>query len=261
VDLAARIQTDRTSPPLTPPLIALIKRLVTENRLWGAERIRGELLKLGIHISKRTIQKYARQVVPLRRGKQTGTTFIHNHASVVWSCDLLQVMDVFFRDLFLFFILEVGSRTIVHVGVTRHPTDAWLAQQLREATPFGTAPKYLIRDNDDKFGARFTAVAAGVGIRVLNTPPHAPKANAFVERLLGSVRRECLDHLLIFGERHLHLVIRAYGEYYNQYRPHQGLKQRIPASLNPVPASPPAHGHMRCLPVLGGLHHHYQWAA
>jgi putative transposase len=150
--------------PLAAPLIALIKRLVTENRLWGAERIRGELLKLGLRVSKRTIQKYARQVVPPRRGKQTWTTFIHNHASAVWSCDRLQVMDVFFRDLFVFFILEVGSRRIVHVGVTRHPTDAWLAQQLREATPFGTAPNYLIRDNDAKFSARFAVVAAGIGI-------------------------------------------------------------------------------------------------
>ncbi len=254
--LAPQIQNCRASPSL----IALIKRLVRENRLWGAERLRGELLKLGLRVSKRTIQKYARQVAPPRRGKQTWTTFIHNHASAVWSCDLLQVMDVFFRDLFLFFILEVGSRKMVHVGVTRHPTDAWLAQQLREATPFGTAPKYLVRDNDDKFSARFAAVAAGVGIEVLHTPPHAPKANAFVERLIGSVRRECLDHLLIFGERHLHAVIRAYGAYYNQYRPQQGLGQRIPGSPSPVPISPP-HGKLLCLPVLGGLHHHYQWAA
>ncbi len=247
--------------PLPAPLIALIKRFVRENRLWGAERIRGELLKLGLRVSKRTIQKYARQVVPPRRGQQTWTTFIHNHASAIWTCDLLQAVDVFFRDIFLFFIMEVGSRRIVHVGVTRHPTDAWLAQQLREATPFDAAPKYLIRDNDDKFGSRFAAIAAGVGIKVLNTPRHAPRANAFVERLLGSVRRECLDHVLIFGERHLHHVIRAYVAYFNQYRPHQGLGQRIPASPFLVPLSPPPSGNVRCLPVLGGLHHHYQWAA
>ncbi len=247
--------------PLPAPLIGLIKRLVTENRLWGAERIHGELLKLGIRVSKRTLQKYAGQVVPPRRGKQTWTTFIHNHACAVWSCDLLQVMDVFLRDLFVFFILEVGSRKIVHVGVTRHPTDAWLAQQLREATPLGTAPKYLIHDLDAKFSARFAAVAAGVGIEVLKTTPPRPKANAFVERLLGSVRRECLDQLLIFGERHLHTVIRAYVAYYNQYRPHQALKQRIPASSSLGTVSPPPNGHVRSLPMLGGLHHHYQWAA
>src|SRR5262249_26197346 len=170
-------------------------------------------------------------------------------------------MDVFFRDLFLFFILEAGSRKLVHVGVTRHPTDAWLAQQLREATPFGSTPKYLVRDNDDKFSARFAAMAAGVGIEVLHTPPHAPKANAFVERLLSSVRRECLDHLLIFGERHLHTVIRAYGVYYKQYRPHQGLGQCIPGLPSHVPVSSSPHGKLLRLPVLGGLHHHYQWAA
>jgi len=170
-------------------------------------------------------------------------------------------MDVFFRDLFVFFILEVGSRRIVHIGVTRHPTDSWLAQQLREATPFGNTPKYLIHDNDSKFSAHFAAVAAGVGIEVLKTPFHAPKANAFVERLLGSVRRECLDHVLIFGERHLHTVIRAYVAYYNQYRPHQGLKQGIPASSSLDTTSPPPNGKVYCLPVLGGLHHHYQRAA
>lgn len=116
--------------PLSAALVALIKRLVRENRLWGAERIRGELLKLGIRISKRTLQKYARQVAPPRRGKQTWTTFIHNHAAAVWSGDLLQVMDVFFRDVFLFFIMEVGSRKIVHVAVARHPTDACVLQSV-----------------------------------------------------------------------------------------------------------------------------------
>src|SRR5262249_10515896 len=152
-------------------------------------------------------------------------------------------------DLFVFFILEVGSRKIVHVGVTRHPTDTWLAQQIREATPFGSAPNYLIHDNDAKFSAHFAAVAAGVNIKVLKTPFRAPKANAFVERLLGSVRRECLDHVLIFGERHLHTVIRAYVAYYNQYRPHQGLKQCIPASCSRDTASPPSNGKVISLPV------------
>jgi transposase InsO family protein len=141
------------------------------------------------------------------------------------------------------------------------PADAWLARQLREATPFGTAPNYLIRDNDAKFSARFAAVAAGVGIAILKTPFHAPKANAFVERLLGSVRRECLDHLLIFGERHLHTVMRAYVAYYHQYRPHQGLKQHIPVSSSLDTVSPPPNGKVSCLPVLGGLHHHYQRVA
>jgi putative transposase len=119
----------------------------------------------------------------------------------------------------------------------------------------------LIRDNDAKFSARFAAVAAGVGIEVLKTPFHAPKANAFVERLLGSVRRECLDHMLIFGERHLSAVIRSYVVYYNQFRPHQGRKQQIPASSSPGTGSLPLNAKVRSLPVLGGLHHHYQQAA
>ena len=128
-------------------------------------------------------------------------------------------------------------------------------------TPFGRAPKYLARDNDDKFSACFAAVVAGVGIEVLNTPPHAPKANAFIERSLGSVRRECLDYLLIFGKRHLLTVIRAYVAYFNQFRPHQGLQQQITASPRLVLVSPPPNGNVRSLPVLGGLHHHYQWVA
>jgi hypothetical protein len=156
--------------PLSAALVALIKRLVRENRLWGAERIRDELLKLGIHVSKRTIQKYRRQVVRPRPGKPTWTTFLHNHASAIWACDFLQLSDFWFRDLFAFFIIELGSRQVVHAAVTRHPTDAWLAQQLREATPFGVASKYLIRDNDAKFGADFARVAQGAVIEILKTP-------------------------------------------------------------------------------------------
>jgi putative transposase len=248
--------------PLAAALVALIKQMVVENRLWGAERIRGELLKLGVCVSKRTIQKYKRQVARPRPGKQTWTTFIHNHASAIWACDFLQLTDVWFRDLFAFFIIEVGSRQVVHAAVTRHPTDAWLAQQLREATPFGLAPGYLIRDNDAKFGVHFATVAEGAGIEVLKTPFHAPRANAYCERFLGSVRRECLDHVLVFGARHLHRVIGEYVQYFNNQRPHQGLGQHIPAVLPPVPVGQPPSSLRVCRqPVLGGLHHHYTLAA
>ena len=235
--------------------------MAVENRLWGAERIRGELLKLGIHVSKRTIQKYRRQVVRPRPGKPTWTTFIRNHASAIWACDFVQLHDVWFRDLFAFFIIEVGSRQVVHAAVTRHPSDAWVAQQLREATPFGIAPKYLIRDNDDKFGVNCARVAQGAGIEILKTPFRAPRANAYCERFLGSLRRECLDHVLVFGLRHLHRVIREYVQYFNTQRPHQGLGQQIPATP-PMRVVPPPNGlKVRSEPVLGGLHHHYTLAA
>ncbi len=137
-------------PKVPTETMALIQTMAINNRLWGAERIRGELLKLGIHVSKRTIQKYLQHARPPRPRGQTWATFPRNHASDIWVCDFLQVPDVFFRPIFAFFITELGSRRIVHVGVTHWPTDAWVAQQLREATPFGEAPKYLIRDNDAK---------------------------------------------------------------------------------------------------------------
>jgi putative transposase len=145
------------------------------------------------------------------------------------------------------------------VGVTGHPTEQWVAQQLREATPFGTALNYLIRDNDSKFGATFDQVAAGVGIQVLRTPFQAPKANAFVERFIGSVRRECLDHLVVLGEQHLVQVMNAYVQYFNTARPRQGIHQQLPA--NPVPTLPPPIGKLLSFPILGGLHHRYEWVA
>jgi len=141
----------RGKPPLTDDIVALIRRMAEENRGWGAERIRGELLKLRIRVSKSTFQKYIYQVRKPRSPEQTWATFLRNHASEIWACDFLQTYDLLFRSLFLFVIIELSSRRLVHFGVTRNPTDAWLAQQLREATPFGERPRYLIRDNDSKY--------------------------------------------------------------------------------------------------------------
>ncbi len=147
-------QAQERKPRLSPETIALIKDMATNNRLWGAERIRGELLKVDIRVSKRTIQKYMRQGRPKRARGQTWKTFLRNHVAEVWACDFLQVTDLFFRPLFAFFILELKSRKVIHVNVTRAPTDLWVAQQLREATPYGQRPQYLIRDNDCKFGIK-----------------------------------------------------------------------------------------------------------
>ena len=173
----------------------------------------------------------------------------------------LQVTDLFFRPLFAFFIVELKSRWVIHVGVTRSPTDAWVAQQLREATPYGQAPNYLIRDNDSKFGSSFARVAATSGIKILKTPYHAPRANAICERFMRSVRQECLDHLLIFQEKQLQRVLNAYVGYFNQSRPHQGIAQRIPEQRSSVPSAQNAGNKVNALPVLGGLHHDYHWAA
>lgn len=187
-------------PQVTRELITLIQRLATENRLWGAERIRGELLKLGLHVAKGTIQKYVASVRPSQSPSQTWSTFLQNHAQAIWACDFLPVIDLFFRPLYLFFVIELASRRVVYFGVTRSPTDEWVAQQLREATPLGQVPRFLIRDRDRKYGDAFTRVAVSTSIEVLKTPYRAPKANAVCERSLGSVRRECLDHMLVWAK-------------------------------------------------------------
>ncbi len=173
----------------------------------------------------------------------------------------LQVTDLFFRPLFAFFIVELKSRKVIHVNVTPTPTDPWVAQQLREATPYGRTPTYLIRDNDCKFGQHFARVAATSGINVLRTPYRTPQANAICERFLGSVRRECLDHFLIFHEKQLTRLLKAYAAYFNHTRPHQGLGQRIPESAVHSASPPNRSGQVIAVPVLGGLHHDYQRVA
>jgi putative transposase len=263
-------QTAFRKPELPLETIRLIKQMAVENRLWGAERIRGELLKLDIRVCKRTIQKYmrkARRPSPSERNSNPNwRTFLHNHAPQVWACDFLPVYDLFFRPLFIFFIMELGSRRVVHFGVTRSPTDEWTAQQLREATPFGQAPRFLIRDNDSKYAEKFARVAEASSIELLRTPYKAPRANAFCERLLGSVRRECLDHVLVLSERHLHSVVKEFVEYYNSARPHQGIGHAIPKQAGSSvqggsPGAGGAGGKIISLPVLGGLHHDYRRVA
>jgi transposase InsO family protein len=236
--------------------------MARENRLWGAERIRGELRKLGIPVCKRTIQRYLRRARPPRPAGQTWATFLRTHAHEIWACDFLQVTDLFFRPLFGFIVVELASRRVVHVGVTRAPTDAWAAQQPREATPEETRPRFLIHDNDGKYGTAFERVAVGTGITVLRTPIGAPRANAVCERFLGSVRRECLDHTLLLGERHLRRVLAEYAGYFNRARPHQGIGQRVPRPAETVLAKPRIHTTegLIAVPVLGGLHHDYRRA-
>jgi len=258
----ARSAAASKRPQVSADTVAAIQRLAAENRLWGAERIRGELRKLGFRLGKRTVQRHMHAVPPPRTGGggQTWATFLRNHTHETWACDFLQVVDLGFRSLFAFCIIELGSRRIVHIGVTRHPTDAWVAQQLREATPFGTAPRFLIRDNDRKYGPAFDRVAAGSRITILRTPLRAPRANATCERFLGSVRRECLDRVLVLGEGHLRRVLREYVAYFNRARPHQGIGQAIPTARGPASPSCPS-APLVSIPVLGGLHHDYRRAA
>ena len=248
-------------PPLAPATVALIREMARAKRLWGSERIRGELLKLDSRVAKSTVQCYLREARPPRPAGQSWATFLHNHAEDIWACDFLPITDALFRPVYAFFVIALGSRRVVQVGVTRHPTDAWGAQQLREATPFGQHPRYLIRDNDRKYGGAFTAVSAVSGIMELRTAYRAPRQNATYERLLGSVRCECLDHLLVLGEAHPRRALRDYAYYFNHDRPHQGLAQRVPAAPEGGTSGSAVLGAVRAVPILGGPHHAYARAA
>lgn len=247
-------------PKLSINTIHLIQQMAKDNLLWSAERIHGELLKLDIKVATASIQKYIRQVRPSRAPSQTWSVFLHNHAKDIWACDFLPVIDLFFRQFYLFFIVELATRRVIHFNVTAHPTDAWVAQQLREATPFGQAPRFLIRDRDRKYGQNFTQVAITSKIEILKTPYRAPKANAICERFLGSVRRECLDHMLILGENHLYRLIKEYVSFFNQARPHQGIEQKIPEKIK-SDGEEERKGRIIAFPVLNGLHHDYRRAA
>jgi putative transposase len=172
-----RSQPGNVEPRVSAETISLIREMATKSRLWGAERIRGELLKLGIKISKRTVQKYMRSVRKRRGGGQRWATFVRNHANDIWCCDFVQTYDLLFRPLFLFFLLNQGSRRVVHIAATRNPTQEWTAQQLRNATMEGLAPRFLIRDRDEKFGSTFDRVAVGAGTRVIKTAVRAPNMN------------------------------------------------------------------------------------
>ena len=241
-------------PKISAETIALIEKMAKENQLWGAERIRGELLKLGIEVSKRTIQRYMPKEGKSRSSSQTWATFLKNQASGIWACDFTVVNDWLFRQWYIFVVLELKTRRIVHTGITKYPTDEWTAQQLREATPWGKGPKYLIRDRDSKYATHFSAVVAG--IKELKTPYRTPQANGVCERFMGSIRRECLDHILIHDGRHLERVTTEYTAYFNQERPHQGIEQRIPDQYE-LPRSKPTSGRITSKAILGGLHHSY----
>jgi len=252
----------RARPRVSAETVSLIRRTATQNRLWGAERIRGELLKLGCSVAKSTIQRYISRVRSTPPEGQRWSTFLRNQAAGIWSCDLFDVRDLWFRCHFVFVVMHLQSRRILLAATTAAPGEDWLTQQLRQLTPFGQGPKFLLRDNDAKFGTVFDAVAKGAGVRI-RTPLMAPNANAHCERLIGSFRRECLDHLIVLGADHLQRVLDAYSDYDNTRRPHQGIGQRRPDTFDrparaPQPVTPRgviAHS------VLGGLHHEYRPAA
>ncbi len=212
-------------------------------------------------VEKRTIKKYMKQVRK-RSGGQNWRTFLKNHAHEIWACDFTVIHSLFFKPLYVFVIVEHESRKVVHTAVTKNPTDEWTAQQVREATPWGKRPKYLIHDNDGKFGSKFKGLLKNSGIKAIKTPPQAPRANAICERFIGSLKREVTDNFLIFHTYQLHRIISAYADYFNKLRPHQGIGQHIPERLHEP--SPPPNYHLKgkviSTQVLNGLFHSYSYA-
>src|SRR6266576_1228795 len=213
-------------PRVSHELRELIQRMSKENPLWGAPRIHGELLKLGFEIAESTVSKYMIQ----RRGppSQTWRTFLRNHAHAIAAIDLCVVPTLTFECLFAFLVLGHSRRQLLWFAVTRHPTAEWLAQQIVEAFPWNTVPSYLVRDNDGAYGQTFKDRVRTMGIRDRPISPRSPWQNAYVERLIGTLRRECLDHVLIYGERHLRRILTLYSLYYNETRTHL-VRQGRPA--------------------------------
>ncbi|MFH1842542.1 MAG: integrase core domain-containing protein [bacterium] len=230
----------------------LIHDLSRANPLWGAPRIHGELLKLGIEVSQGTVSKY--MIGRRKPPSQSWRTFLTNHALDVASIDFFTVPTAAFRVLYVFLVMDNSRRRILHCNVTDAPTEAWTEQQVVEAFPWDTAPRYLIRDRDKIFGHQFNRRMESLGIEQIRISPHSPWQNPYVERVIGSIRRECLDHLIILDERHLRRVLREYLDYYHGSRTHLGLEKDCPV---PREVEPPGIGPVRWEPVLGGLHHRY----
>ena len=220
------------------------------NPLWGAPRIHGELLKLGIDVGQTTVAKYM-----ARRGRppsQGWKTFLRNHADGIVSMDLFVVPTISFRLLYGILILRHGRPDLVWLDVTATPSAEWIARQLTEAYGWQEAPRYIVRDRDRVYGEAFIRRLRAMGIRDRPIAPHSPWQNGYAERLIGSIRRECLDHVVVFGERHLRHLLKSYQNYYNEVRTHLSLHKD-----SPVSRAVQTVGRMLAIPVLGGLHHQY----
>jgi putative transposase len=238
----------RGRPALPKNIRELVRHVARENPTWGEERIADELsLKLGIRVSARTVAKYLECGRPRGSSGQRWSTFVRNHATAVAACDFFISVTASFRVLYVFVAMDVGSRRILHCNVTEHPTAEWTTQQFREFLAFDHPYLYIIHDRDAIFSSDLATALKGFGVRVLKTPVRAPKANAFCERLIGTIRRECLDFLIPLGERHIKRILREWVGHYNRGRPHFSLGPGIPEP--PKPWFRPVHIDTSCPPV------------
>ncbi len=242
----------RGRPRIDPDIRHLIQRMCRANPLWGAPRIHGELLKLGIDVSEATVSKY--MIKRHEPPSQTWRTFLENHAKEIIALDFFTVPTVTFRILFVLIILSYDRRRILHVNVTAHPTAAWTARQLIEACGLDEAPRYLLRDRDAIYGKAFRRQAAALTIKEVTTAPRSPWQNPYAERLIGSIRRGCLDHMIILGERHLKRILSSYVDYYHSARTHLSLEKDAPDRRVVQPIEK---GRVVELKRVGGLHHLY----
>ncbi len=237
----------------------LIKRMVKENPRWGNMRKKGEIHTLGYGVSLQTERRYRRRMTS-KPPSQSWRTFLRNHAPHIWAADFFTVQTLTFKTLYVFFFISHHRRELVHVNVTAHPTMEWVWRQLIEATPWGKQPSYLIRDRDSSYGGSFNLKAAMLGVKAILTPAQAPKENAVAKRVVGTLRRECLDHIIVINERHLRRILKEYVAHYNGARPHRTLALEMPMGP-PFLVVPPARVGIVARPILGGLHHEYEWEA
>src|SRR5213594_906415 len=239
-------------PPIDAAIKTPVRSMAATNPLWGAPRIHGELLKLGIDVAERTVSR----LLPKRRSppSQTWRTFLTNHVRDLVSVDFFTVPTARLRVLFVFVVLAHDRRRVLHFNITEHPSAAWTAQQIVDAFPDDSAPSYLLRDRDSVYGHVFRQRVKGMGVGEVLTAPHSPWQNPFAERLIGSIRRECLNHVLVLGERHLRRILARYFEYYHRARTHLSLDKDAP-DARAVELSDA--GRIVEIPEVGGLHHRY----
>jgi putative transposase len=243
----------RGRPPVSREVRKLIRKMSRENPLWGAPRIHGELLKLGIDVGETSVSKY--MIRSRNPPSQTWRTFLENHVKATVSIDFFTVPTIRFQVLYVFLVLAHDRRRIVHFNVTAHPTAEWTGQQLREAFPFEQVPRYLLRDRDGIFRADFTKEVRNLGIKEVLSAPRSPWQRAYIERVIGSIRRECTDHVIVFNEAGLYRHLKSFMAYYHETRTHLSLEKDTPASRA---VQSPDLGPVVALPEVGGLHHRYE---